>query len=129
MSTAAARLYTDELLDPISPQQPVGAEMRWTPESDRIREARRADDDLETGNWEKRERKVADWELVQDLCTTMLRQRSKDIQLALWLTEAKIKLDGFSGLRDGLSVTRELMVRYWDKGLFPLMEDGPEDRV
>jgi type VI secretion system protein ImpA len=130
MSTAVSpKLYTDDLLDPISPDQPAGTDMRWTPEWDRIREARRADDDLQSGKWAKRERKIADWGLVQDLCTTMLRQRSKDLQLALWLTEANIKLRGFSGLYDGLRSTRELMSRYWDQGLYPLMEDGAEDRA
>src|SRR5262249_58554545 len=130
MSTAVSpKLYTDDLLDPISPDQPAGTDMRWTPEWERIREARRADDDLQSGKWAKRERKVADWGLVQDLCMTMLRERSKDLQLALWLTEANIKLQGFAGLRDGLYVTRELMVRYWDQGLYPSMEDGPEDRA
>ena len=128
-ATSAVRLYTEEFLDPISIDQPAGADMRWTSDWDRIREARRADDDLDTGKWTKRERKVADWRQVQDLCTTMLRERSKDLQLALWLTEANIKLQGFAGLRDGLYITRELMVRYWDQGLYPSMEDGPEDRA
>lgn len=127
MSTATA--YSHDLLDPILPDLPGGADMRWTPEWDRIREARRADDDLETGKWIKKERKVADWKLVRDLSTAMLRERTKDLQLALWLTEANIKLQGFPGLRDGLRITRELMVRYWDRGLFPTMEDGPEDRA
>jgi hypothetical protein len=47
----------------------------------------------------------------------------------MWLTEAGIKLHGFPGLRDGLAVTRELMVRYWEQGLYPKVEDGPEDRA
>lgn len=128
MSTAAIG-YSQDLLDPILPDLPGGADMRWTPEWDRIREARRADDALETGKWIKRERKTADWKLVRDLATVMLRERTKDLQLALWLTEANINLQGFAGLRDGLRVTRELMVRYWDRGLFPTMEDGPEDRA
>jgi len=130
MSTAtAAKLYIDDLLDPISPEQPAGADMRWSPEWDRIREARRADDDLDAGRWAKRERKVSDWRLVRELATEMLRYRSKDLQLAMWLTEANIKLQGFAGLREGLRITRELMVRYWDNGLYPTMEDGPEDRA
>ena len=128
MSTAAIA-YSHDLLDPILPDLPGGADMRWTPEWDRIREARRADDDLEAGKWVKRERKVSDWRLVRDLASAMLRERTKDLQLALWLTEANIKLLGFPGLRDGLRITRELMVRYWDRGLFPTMEDGPEDRA
>src|SRR5262249_41998444 len=128
MSTAAIG-YSHDLLDPILPDLPGGTDMRWTPEWDRIREARRADDELETGKWAKREPKVADWKLVRDLTTAMLRERTKDLQLALWLTEANIKLQGFPGLRDGLRITRELMVRYWDRGLYPTMEDGPEDRA
>jgi type VI secretion system protein ImpA len=126
-STAIA--YSHDLLDPILPDLPGGADMRWTPEWDRIREARRADDELETGKWTKKERKVSDWKLVRDLCTALLRERTKDLQLALWLTEANLKLLGFPGLGQGLRVTRELMVRYWDRGLFPTMEDGPEDRA
>src|ERR1051326_3576314 len=124
-----APLYTDELLDPISADQPVGVDLRWTPEWDRIREARRADDDIEACKWAKKDRKVADWRTVQELATTLLQQRSKDLQLAMWLTEANLKLHGFPGLRDGLRLTRELMVRFWEKGLYPPMEDGPEDRA
>jgi type VI secretion system protein ImpA len=120
---------TDELLDPISADQPAGSDLRWTAEWDRIKEARRSDDPLDSGKWAKKERKAADWRLARELAVSMLRDRSKDLQLALWLTEADIKLRGFVGLRDGLRVTRELMLRYWDKGLYPVMEDGPEDRA
>jgi type VI secretion system protein ImpA len=128
-ATSPAKLYIDDLLEPISPEEPAGADMRWSPEWDRIREARRADDDLDVGQWAKRERKVSDWRLVRDVATEILRNRSKDLQLAMWLTEANIKLQGFGGFREGLRITRELMVRYWDKGLYPSMEDGPEDRA
>src|SRR4029077_16171429 len=105
-----ASLYTDDFLGPVSADLPTGADLRWTAEWDRIKEARRADDDLEPGQWTKKERKSADWRLVEELASVMLCQRSKDLQLALWLTEAGLKLHGFPGLRDGLRVTRELMV-------------------
>lgn len=126
---ATALLYSDDVLAPISADQPVGSDLRWTAEWDRIKEARRADDDLDSGKWAKKDRKIADWRAVEELATAMLRDRTKDLQLALWLTEAGIKLHGFVGLRDGLHVTRELMVRYWDNGLYPPIEDGPEDRA
>ncbi len=122
------QLYADDLLNPISADQPAGADLRWTPEWDRITAARRADDPLDSGKWAKKERKVADWRLTLELATSLLTERSKDLQLALWLTEANIKLHGFPGLRDGLKIARELMVRYWDQGLYPKLEDGPEDR-
>lgn len=124
-----ASFYTDDFLGPVSADQPVGTDLRWTPEWDRIKEARRADDDLESGKWAKKEQKTADWRLVEELASGMLRNRSKDLQLALWLTEAGMKRHGFPGLRDGLRLTRELMVHYWDSGLYPPMEDGPEDRA
>jgi type VI secretion system protein ImpA len=122
-------LLSEGILDPISPERPAGADLRWTPEWDRIKEARRADDGLEAGKWTKKERKVADWNTVRDMATAALRERSKDLQLALWLAEANMRLHGFPGLRDGLRVVHELMVRYWERGLFPSMEDGPEDRA
>lgn len=127
MSTAP--LLARDLLEPISPEQPAGSDLRWTPEWDRIKEARRADDSLDSGKWAKKERKVANWPLVQALACEMLRERSKDLQLAMWLTEANIKLQGFPGLREGFRITRELLVRYWDRGLYPPIEDGPEDRA
>src|SRR3989442_1367997 len=122
-------MVVDDLLDPISPDQPAGVNLRWDPEWDRIKEARRADDGLESGKWAKKERKTADWRQVQELATAMLQKRTKDLQLALWLTEANIKLHGFAGLREGLRLTRELMIRYWDHGLYPVIEEGPEDRA
>jgi len=119
----------DELLDPIPVAgMPAGIDMRWTPEWDRLKEARRFDDSLETGKWQKRERKIADWRTVRELAASMLRGHTKDLQIAMWLTEANVKLDGFKGLSVGLKLTRELMDRYWGQGLFPSMEDGPEDR-
>jgi type VI secretion system protein ImpA len=125
----ATLLAVEQLLNPIPMAgMPAGIDMRWTPEWDRLKEARRFDDGLEAGRWQKRERKTADWTAVQQLASDLLRERTKDLQLSLWLTEANIKIGGFSGLRDGFRVTRELMTRYWDNGLFPSMEDGPEDR-
>jgi type VI secretion system protein ImpA len=126
---ATASRVSDDLLDPITAEQPAGVDLRWTSEWDRIKEARRADDGLDSGKWAKKDQKTSDWPRVRDLVTMALRERSKDLQLALWLTESEIKIRGFEGLRDGLRLTRELIVRYWDRGLYPVMEDGPEDRA
>jgi type VI secretion system protein ImpA len=119
----------DDLLDPVSADQPAGADLRWTAEWDRIKEARRADDGLVPGNWAKKESKAADWRLVLELALPVLRERSKDLQVAMWVAEANLKLRGFPGLREGLRLTRELLARYWDKGLYPPLEDGPQDRA
>ena len=65
-------LLTDDLLDPIPAGQPAGSDLRLTLEWDRIKEARRADDSLDSGQWAKRERKVSDWPLVNELVTILL---------------------------------------------------------
>lgn len=122
-------LLTNNLLDPISSDRPAGADLRWTPEWDRIKEARRSDDELDAGKWAKKEHKASDWRSVRELASGALRERSKDLQIALWLTEADMRLHGFPGLYAGFHLVRELIVRYWDQGLYPTMEDGPEDRA
>src|SRR5215469_2411023 len=110
-------LISESVLDPISAELPAGTDVRWSAEWDQIKEARRSDDALDPGRWAKKERKASDWRLVQELAVSLLRDRSKDLQLALWLTEANIMLDGFAGLGSGLRITRELMLQYWDNGL------------
>lgn len=119
----------EDLLDPISEEKPSGENLRWTPEWDRIKESRRSDDGLQAGPWEKKDRKSANWRQLEDLAATALRERTKDLQLAMWFTEAELKLHGFNGLGAGFRLLKELISRFWDKGLFPLMEDGPEDRA
>ncbi len=126
---AIALSVIDSLLDPIPTEPPCGKDLRWTAEWDRIREARRSDDGLDAGKWAKKESKTANWRLVEEIATSILATQSKDLQVAMWLTEANLKLRGFAGLADGFRLVRELMERYWDQGLFPIIEDGPENRA
>jgi len=122
-------LVIEDLLDPIPTEPPCGIDLRWTAEWDRIKEARRSDDGLDTGKWAKKERKIANWRLVEEVAASILRTQSKDLQVAMWLTEANLKQYGFAGVADGFRLVRELIDRYWDRGLFPTIEDGPEDRA
>ena len=112
----------EELLVPIPGANPAGAELRYDPVYDKIKEARREDDDAPQGEWQT-ERKVADWPLVIKLAKEALTKRSKDLQLAVWLTEAMLKREGLPGLRAGLELLDGLVEQYWD-GLYPAIEDG-----
>jgi type VI secretion system protein ImpA len=125
----AERVYfSDELLQPISAESPSGRDLRYEPLFSQILEARRADDNLSLGAWEKQEgRKAAQWDKVADLTLAALRDSTKDLRLACFLTEAAIYLDGFAGLRDCLRLTKELLYRFWDRGLFPAVEAGDLD--
>lgn len=115
----------DALLAPIGGDNPAGESLQYVGLYDEIREARRAEDNLAQGDWQ-RESKVADWGKVENLATGALSSRTKDLQIAAWLAEALTKLYGFKGLRDGLRVMRGLHEQFWDK-VYPEIEEGDLD--
>lgn len=111
----------DDLLNPIAGANPCGENLRYAPVYDKIKEARREDDDAPQGEWQ-RERKTADFPLVIKLAGEALATKSKDLQLAVWLTEALLKQEGFGGFRAGLNLIQSLLETFWD-GLYPEVED------
>ena len=120
--------FSDDLLQPISPENPGGQNLRYDPLFTQILEARRADDQLNAGEWAKEGgSKSAEWGKVVELSLLALKERSKDLRLACFLTEGALHLDGFEGMRDCLRLLKELMYRFWDQGLFPQIEDGDLD--
>jgi len=110
-----------ELLRPIPGPNPSGEDVRYTGIYDLIKEARREEPDLPQGDW-TRERKVADWPAVVDLCTDALMNKTKDLQIAAWLTEALVHRDGFPGLRQGLNLLRDLVDQFWST-VYPRSEE------
>jgi len=111
----------DDLLNPIPGANPCGENLRYAPVYDKIKEARREDDDAPQGEW-RIERKTADFPLVIKLTSDALANKSKDLQLAVWLTEALLKQEGFSGFRAGFNFIQNLLETFWD-GLYPELED------
>ncbi|HEX5432223.1 MAG TPA: type VI secretion system protein TssA [Bryobacteraceae bacterium] len=112
----------DDLLNPVPGENPSGANLRYDPAYDKIKEARREDDDAPQGDWQ-RERKVADFKTVVKLASELLATRTKDLQLAAWLTEAMLRQESFAGLLQGLNLLRGLIENFWDT-LYPEVEDG-----
>ena len=112
----------DELLTPIAGASPGGVDLRYDPLYDKIKEARREDDDAPQGEWATA-RKVADWPAVIKLSKEALVGKSKDLQIAAWLTEALLRREGFAGLSAGLDALSGLVEQHWDH-LFPEIDDG-----
>src|SRR5258705_13352344 len=112
----------DDLLNPIEGENPSGANLRYAPVYDKIKEARRQDDDAPQGEWQ-RERKLADFKTVLKLGGDALATQTKDLQLGAWLTEAMLHQEGFAGLRQGLDLLHGLVEKFWDT-LYPEIEDG-----
>ena len=112
----------EALLSPISEEKPSGETMRYSGLYDEISEARRADEDVEQGDW-KVALKIADFRKVIDLAVPALTSDTKDLQIAVWLTEALSKQHGFAGLRDGLKLVGGLQDKFWET-LFPEIDEG-----
>jgi len=120
-------LLREDILKPIAGDSPAGQSLRNTPLWDKIKEARREDDGLSQGAWQE-ERKVADFGQVIKLAGDGIATQSKDLQLAIWVTEALLRRNGMPGFAEGLDLCRNLMAQFWDT-FFPVAEDGDlEDR-
>jgi type VI secretion system protein ImpA len=122
MPSSEEVIDVEALLAPISGGNPAGENLQYTGLHDEIREARRSEDALAQGDWQ-RELKAADWELTLELTEKALKTQTKDLQVAAWLAEALVKKNGFPGLRDGLKVMRGLHERFWDN-VYPEVEEG-----
>src|SRR5687767_13530718 len=115
----------DDILNPIPGANRSGENLRYAPVYDKIKEARRQDDDGPMGEWQ-RERKVADWAQVIKLAGEAIATKSKDFQLAAWLTEALLHKEGIQGLQAGFNVIRGLVENFWDTA-YPELDDGDSE--
>jgi type VI secretion system protein ImpA len=112
-------LDLEALLAPIEGDNPAGAALRYAGDYDEIKSLLpKPDRDAfeasgQEGQWPK---------LVQ-VTSQKLRQKSKDLTIAAWLTEGLVHQHGFPGLRDGLLLIQGLCERFWDN-VYPLADDG-----
>ncbi|HYR28786.1 MAG TPA: type VI secretion system protein TssA [Thermoanaerobaculia bacterium] len=110
-------------LSPISEDRPTGEWLRFDPLYDEIKLLREKDDPtLPQGVWQ-RELKKADWSGVARICENALESRTKDLQVAAWMTEAWMDLHGFRGFERGIQVVAGLCRTFWDN-VYPVPEDG-----
>ena len=114
--------FREDLLNPIPGDNPSGTNLRYAPAYDQLKEARREEDGAEQGIWQYQV-KTADWPLVVKLASDLLAKKSKDLQVAAWLTEAAIHREGFAGLKQGLVLLHGLLTYFWDT-VYPETEDG-----
>ena len=115
----------EDILAPIPGENPSGVDLRYDTKLlifDKIKEARRQDDELAQGAWQS-ERKTANWPVALKLAQESLATKSKDLQLAAYLTEALLQTERFPGLRQGLDLIYRLLTESWDT-VYPLIEDG-----
>lgn len=118
----------EDILTPIPGENPSGIDLRYDTKLlifDKIKEARRKDDELAQGEWQS-ERKTANYPLVVNLAQDALANVAKDLQLAAWLTEALLATELFGGLLQGIVLTRRLLADFWET-IYPVIEDGDRE--
>jgi type VI secretion system protein ImpA len=126
----------EAILAPIAGDRPTGIDVRtdFTPNSIyyRLRDARADARDAErqadspdsaTGAQVSEEALQARWRPVASLAGAALKETTKDLEIATWLTEALVRTSGLTGLTAGATIIAGLSERYWDE-LFPTPEDG-----
>jgi type VI secretion system protein ImpA len=121
--------HINTLLEPISESSPCGDDMLFSADFDAIQNARRFDDpSLDQGEWVT-DIKEANWPFVVERSTNLLKTQTKDLRLAVWLTEGLAIEEGVTGLTDGYGLITGLSERYWEH-LHPLPEgDDAEYRL
>lgn len=134
--TLARVIDIESLLQPVREDAPAGSDLREdrSPTSPyySIKDARngaRAAERSALRSDDPNEAPVADWSPVLELAPQLLKETSKDLEIAAWYIEALVRTEGFVGLRDGFDLVREMFERFSD-ALFPMPdEDGIETRV
>ncbi|WP_158258402.1 type VI secretion system protein TssA [Rhodopila globiformis] len=130
----------DALLAPISPDAPQGIDVRedrsaqllYNRMRDARSEARAVERELEsydTGMSASPPDPAPLWRMLRDLGTQLLTERTKDLEIAAWLTESLVRSNGLRGLAAGSHLIEGLATRYWDV-LYPSPDEyGMETRV
>jgi type VI secretion system protein ImpA len=111
----------------IEGEGPAGPPLRYDPVYSRIRDARMEEDaSLPMGEW-TRPLKKADWRATEMLCAEVLQRRSKDLQVAAWLTEAWVHRHAIDGLIAGTRLLEGLARDFWQDVHPCIGEDGDAD--
>lgn len=127
----------EALLAPIAGDVPVGVDLRedFSPQSTyfRLRDARaeaRAAERQADADPGADYPSPPQWRVVRDLAVQALTTKSKDLEVAAWLTEAMVRSDGPRGIAAGAHLIAGLAEVYWDNNLYPMPdEDGISTRV
>ncbi len=126
----------ETLLAPLDGADGAGTDLRsdYSPTSpyqklrDARAEARAEERALETS--EEAEPAVPQsWREVKRLGLDCIGSRSKDFEVAAWLLESLVRLDGLPGLIAGSELLGGLLDRYWEPGFPQPDEDGMDVRA
>lgn len=114
----------DNLLTPLTTNNGVGEWLRYDPVYTKIKDARREEDDgMPREAWEA-ELKHANWQEVERLCINALQTKTKDLQLLVWLLEARLHSYGLDKFSQDTTMFLEFIKSFW-QDLYPQKTEDP----
>ena len=106
----------EDVLAPIAGESPAGNDLRASRRASgsfaMLKQARTAARSAErklSVSDDQAEAVRPNWRPVCDVASKVLREESKDLEVAAYLIEALVRLHGFAGLRDGFRLCRGLI--------------------
>jgi type VI secretion system protein ImpA len=133
---AGTFLDLDTLLAPLPEGDGAGVDLRedWSPGSpyQKLRDARseaRVEERQRDAEGETELPPADGWRVVRQVADKAIGASSKDFEVAAWLAEALLRLEGLPGLTDAARLLAGLLDQYWDNGFPRPDEDGFEGRA
>jgi type VI secretion system protein ImpA len=115
----------EKLLAPVSEESPTGVDLRDQPADLTFQELEEERTEVSPAEDPAGAGRSPHWPKLVAACEATL-ETTKDLQIAVWLTEAWGRQDGFEGLESGLRLLIGLIETHWE-GLHPGAD--PEDGV
>lgn len=112
------KMNREELLQPINSENPSGAMIRY---DDAYREILT----LRTGTTESHS---IDYKKIEEICCNVLKNTSKDLHIAVILTEALANRYGISGLTEGVHLVVDMCEKFWSS-IHPNNSNDPDARL
>lgn len=119
----------DEWLYPVTPENPCGPSLDYDPEFLHLQDISRPQPGQQfqrsDGELIGAEGNDVDWKSVRSLAESLLL-RSKDLRIAVLLTRALLRTQGYEGIRLGLNLIERLLTDYWD-GVHPNLDEEDDN--
>lgn len=112
----------EKYLVPISDDNPCGDDLEYDVDFRNMEQALEGKPELQMGN-EVRPSEEPDWKTGKKLALQLM-EKTRDVRVAVMLTQSLTNTDGFAGLANGMSLILGLQENFWDC-IYP--QQDPED--
>lgn len=120
-------LDIEALIAPLDEDNPSGEDMEYELDFGELTRAAQGVEGQQIDDKNVIDAVPPDWKKVKEL-SLQLFERTRDLRVAVHLTHALLDLEGFSGLRDGLTLVKGLSESLWES-VHPQLDEDDGDPV